>query len=373
MHITLHLTNGCNMKCDYCYAPPADKRSDMTEDIAFHAVEYGSNISPENCGIIFFGGEPLLKKELITSTIEFSKELKKKRGFRNHFKVTTNGLLLDEDFLEYCKSVNLMVALSIDGNKEAHNMHRKTRSGEFTFNVIEPKINLLLKYQPYASFYMTVTPENVKYYSESFTYLIGKGAKYIIASLNYAGNWNEESLAELKKQYKQLAHTYEKLTIEQRKFYFSPFEVKFSSHIKNDELLCEKCHLGMRQVSVAFDGKIYPCVQFVSRPGFEIGDVWNGIDENRRASLYKLSQSKTSECERCAVSSRCNNNCSCLNIQTTGNIEEVSPILCETERMLIPIVDRLGGRLYKKRAPMFIQKHFNSAYPLLSLLEDMNN
>jgi uncharacterized protein len=361
------------MKCDYCYAPPPDERTDITEEIAFRAVEYGAIVSPENCGIIFFGGEPLLKKDLITSAIEFSRDLKKRKGFRNHFKVTTNGLLLDEPFLEYCNTVNLIVALSIDGIMQAHDTHRKTRSGEPTFSIIESRIDLLLKYQPYASFYMTITPETVKYYSESFSYLIGKGAKYIITSLNYAGSWTDESLAELKKQYKLLARTYEKLTLEQKKFYFSPFEMKFSSHIKNDNPLCDRCHLGMRQVSVAPDGTIYPCVQFVSRPGYEIGDVWKGIEETKRMSLYKLSQNKSSQCDGCAVSSRCNNSCSCLNIQTTGRVEEISPILCETERILIPIADRLGERLYKKRAPIFIQKHYNSAYPFLSLIEDLNN
>ena len=72
----------------------------------------------------------------------------------------------------------------------------------------------------------------------------------------------------------------------------------------------------------------------------------------------------------CALKDRCNNNCSCLNWQTTSNINAISPFLCESERILIPIVDKLGGKLYKKRAPMFIQKHYNDSYPILSYMED---
>jgi len=69
---------------------------------------------------------------------------------------------------------------------------------------------------------------------------------------------------------------------------------------------------------------------------------------------------------------RCYNTCSCLNWQTTGNINEISPILCETERILIPIVDKLGKELYEKKSKMFIQKQYNVAFPILSLLEDEN-
>lgn len=372
MHITLHLTTGCNMKCDYCYAPP-DNRIDMTESIVQRSIEYGSSLCPENTGIIFFGGEPLLRKDLIYSAISFCNELKKKDNYRFHYKVTTNGLLLDEAFLEYCNSVNLLIALSIDGIKEAHDIHRKTPNGLPTFDYIEPKIDLLLKYQPYASFFLTVTPGNVRHYSESFDYLIGKGVKYIIASLNYAGNWTDDTIFELKQQYKLISKQYEKLILEQRKFYFSPFETKFSSHIKNDNVICEKCHLGIRQVSIATDGNIYPCVQFVKRTQFCIGNIWDGINNDKKMKLYNLSLQKKTICNECAIESRCNNSCSCLNIQTTGNINEISPVLCETEKILTPIVDKLGEKLYKMKAPMFIQKHYNSIYPYLSLFEDISN
>jgi uncharacterized protein len=370
MHITLHLTSGCNLHCSYCYAPPR-QRMDMADATARAAIEYAGRISPSNSGIIFFGGEPLLKKELIRSTIDYCSDLRKRYGWQHHFKVTTNGILLDEEFLEYCHSVQLSVGLSIDGVREANDYHRKSVAGVGSFDVLETKIDMLLRYQPYASFLMVITPETVKHYYDSVQYLFQKGARYIIASINYAGAWTDKDLQDLKKEYIRLAGLYEQMTIDQKKFYFSPFEVKFASHIRNEDGLCNKCHLGMRQISVSPDGIIYPCVQFVGKEEYQIGDVWHGMNQATRKKLYALS-TNNSTCSECFIKERCNNRCSCLNFQTTGKINIVSPLVCETEKMLTPIVDTLGERLYKKKAPLFIQKHYNSVYPILSLLEDTN-
>lgn len=373
MHVTIHLTTGCNMRCDYCYSPPVH-RSDMSEEVVLRAVDYAASLSPSNTGIIFFGGEPLLRKDLIRAAIARAQELDQEYGFKFHYKVTTNGLLLDASFLEYASKVGLLLALSVDGVRKAHDRHRRTLSGEGTFDRLEPKVDLLLKYQPYASALMLVSPETVACYAESVAYLYHRGFRYLIASLNYAGAWTNEAIEELKHQYQFLSRWYERLTLDQEKVYFSPFEVKLATHIQGEDALCQRCHLGMRQVSVAPDGTIYPCVQFVkdgeSNKGFGIGDVWQGIDESKRGRLFQLSQKRDEACRSCALLSRCNCHCSCLNWQTTGEVNGVSPFLCEHERMLVPLVDRLGERLFRKRAPMFIQKHYNAVYPILSLLED---
>ena len=370
MHLTLHLTTGCNMNCNYCYFPPIN-RIDMSEQIATQAILYGFKTAPHNLGIIFFGGEPLLKNNLIKKSIIFSEKLFKNSNFRPHYKITTNGLLLDDYFMRFANSVNLAVALSIDGIEHAHDYHRKTKDGGNTFKQVEKKLELLLSFQPYASVYMTISPETVYYYYDSVSYLFNKGVKYLIASLNYAGNWTKIELTELEQQYKQISLLYERMTNDQKKFYFSPFEIKLASRIKGEMYECDKCHLGMRQVSISHDGSIYPCVQFVNRPEYQIGNVYQGIDNSRRNQLFELSSSNES-CNECALKPRCNNNCSCLNIQTTGNITEVSPILCNTEKILINIVDRLGAKLFKQKSTMFIQKHYNTVYPILSLLEDLN-
>jgi uncharacterized protein len=207
-------------------------------------------------------------------------------------------------------------------------------------------------------------------------YLLGRGFIYLIVSLNYSGNWDTRALGVLKRQFLKLAELYERLTLQEKKFYISPFEVKLATHIMGKDARCQRCALAQRQVSVAPDGTVYPCVQFVKdgirTRDYAIGSVFTGFDEAKRARLYRESLKSPDACSQCAMSERCNHTCSCLNWQTTGSLHDVAPVVCETERMLLPIVDNLGESLYRKRAPAFIQKHYNPAYPLLSLMEDLS-
>ena len=103
---------------------------------------------------------------------------------------------------------------------------------------------------------------------------------------------------------------------------------------------------------------------------YAIGHIKSGTDENKRLELYQINEREKQSCEGCAVKGRCNHHCGCLNKQATGSITKVAPALCAHERILLPIADRLGERLYRKRSAMFIQKQYNDMYPLLSLLED---
>jgi uncharacterized protein len=376
MHITLHLTTSCNLSCDYCYASHSGNGISMSEETAIKSVEFATNSMSKNIGIIFFGGEPLLKKDIIKATVNECRrlELKDPLKYKFHYKITTNGLLLDDEFLQYALKNNIVISLSIDGIKESHDRHRKTKEGEATHHIVSEKIDKLLSYQPYANAFMVITPENVDHYYESVKYLIEKGFVYIIASLNYAGDWRERHFIKLKKQYKKLARYYKLLTLKEKKFFFSPFEMKLSTHIKGKDILCTDCHLAQKQVSIAPDGDIYPCVQFVqdavSNKDFVIGNVYTGFDQEKRNSIYVESQVPEDNCNLCSIKSRCNYKCSCLNWQTTGKINQPSYVLCETEKIIVPITDKLGEVLFKKKAASFIQKHYNTAYSIFSLMED---
>jgi len=124
-------------------------------------------------------------------------------------------------------------------------------------------------------------------------------------------------------------------------------------------------------ISVGPDGALYPCVQFVGHPEFAIGSAEQGIDENRRNALYADNECLSPTCAECALGDRCHCRCGCLNFQVTGDYRSVPPILCEYERMLIPIADKVAERLFARRSPLFIQRHYNELYPLLSYLEDI--
>jgi uncharacterized protein len=373
VHLTLHLTSGCNMSCGYCYSPPAQRR-DMDAGTVDRAVAWAASLPSANTGIIFFGGEPLLRRDLIEHAVRRCREWEGRKKVFFHFKVTTNGLLLDDDFLDFADRERIHVALSVDGPAPVHDRHRRFANGRGTFAGIDGSIDRLLSRQPCAYGLMTVTPETVEHYAEAAEYLSKRGFRYLVASLNYAGAWNDERLGALKREYRKLAKWYQAQVLAEKKVYFSPFEKKFSSLIQGQEALCQQCHFAVKQVSIAPDGQIYPCVQFVgdgeSNREFAIGNVRDGIDSQRQQRLYSQSRQQQPVCVSCALNERCEHRCSCLNWQMTGAIDGLSPVLCESERILIPIADRLGETLFRRRAAQFIQPHYNSSYPLLSWLDD---
>ncbi len=369
MHFTFHLTAQCNMRCKYCYV--SHRADTMTFDTARAAVDLALNSADPRIGLIFFGGEPLLCRDLIEEIVSFSTQKAARTGRSKVFyKITTNGLLLDESFLAYAREHDIFIALSIDGTEKAHDAHRKTVDGHPTHSRVVHAAKHLLALRPYAPALMTVNPDTAAYYCESVEYLYTLGFRYIICSLNYAGDWDAAALTTLKQQYKKLADFYYAHTLREDKFYLSPFDVKISSHIHHKTYCHERCELGQHQLSVSADGRLYPCVQFVGDNRYQIGDVFSGIDESARRRLFMRNESEKPGCDVCSIQKRCNHYCACLNKQATGSIDTVSEILCAHERIILPIADAVAARLYKKRAPMFIQKHYNDLYPLISLAED---
>jgi len=360
------------MRCSYCYAPPHDGEP-MSEEVGRQAMDLGSRLTSGSCGIVFFGGEPLLCKDLIYWLVDYGRELERRRAGRFHFKLTTNGLLLDDEFLEFAVRNDILVAMSFDGIREAHDRHRRLRSGKGSFNILLDRLRMLLVVRPYASVLMVVTPETAPYLTESVSFLMDQGCRYLIVSLNYAADWKESDFRVLSRQYKRLGRLYVQWTRAGRKFYLSPIEVKLSSHINRHCYRKERCELAQRQLSVDPRGYLYPCVQFPKAgPNSEwcIGHVSRGVDEEARCRIAARSMVEKTTCVSCAIKDRCNNTCGCLNWQVTGSIDTVSPVLCRYEQMLVPIADRIGKSLYRKRDPLFLHKHYNAAYPVLSLLEE---
>jgi len=345
----------------------------MSIQMGRKALDFGVAQSQEPCGVVFFGGEPLLQKDTIQDLVAYAAYLESKQGKQLYFKVTTNGVALDDEFLEYSIRHNIFIAMSLDGVREAHDRHRRLSDGSPSFDFLRPRLETLLEARPYSSIIMVVNPDTARFVCDSVRYLMELSCRYLILSLNYNAPWDEADLSVLNRQMEKLGELYIEWTREGRKFYLSPFEVKISSHVNKHCYQKERCELAARQVSVDPQGFLYPCVQFTKAgPSSDwcIGSLDTGIVETRRQALRDQSEAEKEQCSQCAISKRCNNTCGCLNWQTTGTINEVSPVLCRYEQMLLPIADKVARRLYSNRDPLFLHKHYNAAYPILSLLED---
>lgn len=350
------------MACRYCYVQHG--AADMTFETAVAAIERVA-VGP-NCGIIFFGGEPLLCHELIWRIMDWCEA---REPNRFHYKVTTNGTLMDEAFLDKAVQRHLHVALSHDGVRAAHDAFRVWPDGSGTYETVNAALALLMEKRPYSPVLMTVNPEAAGRVAASVQGLQAKGVQYLIASINYSGAWTDTAMKTLAREFRKLAAWHEDNYRQERKFYFSPFDKRIASRIFPER--SQSCHLGKRQISVGPDGRLFPCVQFVGRDEYVIGTAKEGVDDARRDEIYWRNERDKPECAGCALERRCHNKCGCLNVQTTGTLDRIPAVLCEYERMMFPMADRLAERLFKARNAMFLQRHYNPAFPVLSFLEDL--
>ncbi|MBQ6234541.1 MAG: radical SAM protein [Clostridia bacterium] len=350
MNFTLHLTADCNLSCRYCYETHAKRR--MTEETALKAVDLAFSYGHEMNGFSLFGGEPMLERGVIESVCRCACEKAKATGTKMRFKMTTNGTLLDEQFLRFANEHHLEIALSHDGLLQ--DVQRVTRDGSPTMARIEPIVDLLLKYQPNAVAMQTVMPSTVDKMAESVEWLYDRGFSRINTAIDYRPNagWDDDSMAILAEQYARIADLSERHFDNARPLLYLNFLSKISAYL-NDRP-CLECKLGIRQPSVAPDGSIYPCNQFLDDPDYRMGDVINGIDKEKQRAIYRASLDPEPACEGCAIADRCRHHCACLNYSLTGKMHEVAPVQCEHERILIPIADELAARLYERKSARFL-------------------
>ena len=190
--------------------------------------------------------------------------------------------------------------------------------------------------------------------AESVRWLYERGFSRINTVIDYrpGAGWDDSSLAVLRAQYEAVADLMEARFDDRQPLLFLPFLVKISAYL-NDKP-CLECMLGMRQPSVAEDGSIYPCNQFLHLEDYRMGHVSTGVDRAKQRAVYTASLAPEPDCVGCAIEGRCRHHCACLNFSLTGDMHTVAPVQCEHERILIPIADDLAARLYEKKSARFL-------------------
>ncbi|MBW2263349.1 MAG: radical SAM protein [Deltaproteobacteria bacterium] len=369
MNVTLFLTRRCNLACDYCYE--SQTGGTMSAETLEKAVRFSTFDGRPVVSVVFFGGEPLLEKGLIEHGITFCRKHEKESKTFFHLKISTNGVLLDEETVELFQGAGMLVSLSFDGCRSAHDAHRKLVGGQGTFEIVDRAAGLLMEKLPHSTVVSVVTPHNVGDLYESVEFLFGKGFRYVIAELDYTAAWDVDSMKVLEKQYRRMAKLYIERMGKGDDFYLSVFDEKISSHVSGGYRKNERCEMGHHNVAIAPDGTIYPCIEFVGMgEEWAIGHVDTGIEEGARDRIYEESEGEKEPCTDCAIKTRCRNWCGCMNMRTTGTLTKISPVLCAHERMVTPIADEIGNRLYKRRNRTFLDKFYNAAYPFLCLFKE---
>jgi len=341
----------------------------MTREIAFAAVKLSMENSKKS-GLLFYGGEPLVEKQLIYDIVDYSKKINEKTGHIFNYKLTTNGTLLDEEFLKFSREINMPIGFSHDG--PAQDICCFLHNGKGTYDILEEKIPLLLKYHPYATAMSVIDPSTVHLTSEIVKFLFNKGFRYLTLSLNYCKTapWTMKHLSILKKEYIKMAKMYIKWTKAEEKFYLSPFEMKILSHLKGDKYNMDRRLMSKEQPTVAPDGKIYSGSRYVDQSAFVIGDVFSGINPEKRRLIDEKGAIPPAPCLECALNTRCNYVYDSLSSGAGVIASEISPIQCAHEQLVTPIADKIAAKLYKDRNALFLHKHYNEMYSIVSLIED---
>lgn len=350
MEYIFYLTNSCNLKCKYCY-----EKNKIDKVIDFNIIEKllkeQVSSTEKSTKISFFGGEPLLEKQIIYDTVNLGNSITKRSKHKFIYSLTTNGTLIDDEFIKFCKKNNISVGISIDGNAYVHNLNRISNSNKKSFDEVLKNSQKCLKANLNCMALPVVCLNNVEYLADSIKFLINLGFKSITCNFNYSDSWDDTSLAVLRQEYKKICNIYYNEFKNKNYVRIYPLDTKMYLHIHRKKC-SDSCN--SNRIAVNTDGKFYPCVQFVGDSRFEIGDYKNGIDiEKRKNILFRRLTSKVI-CEECSLKDRCIYKCGCARIMTTNNIIEVSPIICETERIYIYESDILANKLYKNFKENFI-------------------
>ncbi len=329
------------MACRYCVREKTSE--DMSTGVLYKTCDLAFS-KGRNAGLIFFGGEPLLRKDLIYSALDYCEKKSHETGMPFGCKMTTNGTLLDEKFLARAKEFDMGIGLSFDGIGQ--DVARRFPDGSSSFALMEEKARLLLKFLPKSVALITIHPEACPMLFDSVKYLMKLGFKRISTVMAYGSKvtWTDKDLDVLRSEYNKIADLLRDEINAGHIYSVSPLTSKIRECVQGKNP-AEHCHLGVRQMPVTPKGDIYPCTSFLNDEEYYLGNVFDGLDAERVSNIASRNNTPDT-CKECDLVGRCTNSCGCANRLNTGCEDKVSPLQCTYERMVIEIADRLGDEIY---------------------------
>lgn len=332
--VVLQVTQQCNLRCAYCaysgnYFTREHSNKRMTFNTAKSAIDYAIDHSSEMEEVCFsfYGGEPLLEIELIKKCVAYVKE--HMIGRRYKFSLTTNGTLLVPEITKFLVENGFILSISLDGSQKEHDINRKFRSGEGSFNVIYRNITYIK--ENYFDFWKSIqilVTLNPKINLEEVMNFFDKD-KIIPKRLI---QFNEVESINLKNQ--ELIN-YKEDYYRNRKFLYLKMLMSLTGMIDKkgntklfERLLEDKkefikglkkgrtlhtcihhggpCIPGMKKLFVSVDGKFYPCEKVVENPDtISIGDIKNGLSLKDMKRILNLGELTKKECLTCYALQDC--------------------------------------------------------------------
>lgn len=341
--LCLHVAHDCNLKCKYCFASQGNFKGEnslMKLDTGKKALEFLASNSGnrKNLEVDFFGGEPLMNFSLVKDLVKYGREIEKEYDKNFRFTITTNGLLLDEDNMEFINENMDNIVLSLDGRKEVNDNMRKTINDGSSYDVIVPKFKEMVRKRGNKDYYIrgTFTSENLDF-SKDIKHFYDEGFKKVSVepvvtdeSISYA--LREEHLDRILGEYEEFSKEYIKIKKSDPDFHFFHFMIDLTQGpcvIKRSV----GCGAGSEYIAVTPEGDLYPCHQFVGEEEFLLGNLEDGIINKKVRDKFKNSNIYTKEeCNSCWARFYCSGGCHANNHYGNNDLMKPYNIACEMEK-----------------------------------------
>jgi uncharacterized protein len=341
--LCLHIAHDCNLACRYCFAEEGEyhgRRALMSLDVGKKALDFlvansGNRINLE---VDFFGGEPLMNWDVVKSLVEYGRSLEGPHNKRFRFTLTTNGVLLNDEILEFANREMANIVLSIDGRKEIHDKMRPFRGGQGSYDLIVPKFQKVAESRGQSRYYVrgTFTRNNLDF-SKDVLHLADLGFEQISVEPVVAGPEADYAIREadlpvLKEEYDALASEMLRRRKEGKGFNFFHFMIDLEGGPCVAKRL-SGCGSGTEYLAVTPWGDLYPCHQFVGNEKFLMGNVEEGILRNDIRDEFKCCNVYAKEkCRKCFARFYCSGGCAANAYNFHGDINEAYDVGCELER-----------------------------------------
>ncbi len=338
--LCLHVAHTCNLNCSYCFASQGKyqgERALMSFEVGKQAFDFliANSGTRRNLEVDFFGGEPLMNFEVVKKLVEYARSVEKKHNKNFRFTLTTNGMLIDDEVIDFANREMSNVVLSLDGRPEIHNHFRVDYNGKGSYEKIVPKFKKLVEARGGKDYYMrgTFTHNNVDFTNDIF-HMADLGFRElsmepVVCPPNDPYALTNEDLPKVKEQYEILAK--EMIRREKKGNGFTFYH--YMLDLKNGPCIYKRitgCGSGTEYMAVTPWGELYPCHQFVGDPKYSLGDVWQGVtkpavqDEFRSCNAYARK-----ECKDCWAKLYCSGGCAANSYHATGSINGVYEYGCE--------------------------------------------
>ncbi len=338
--LCLHVAHTCNLNCSYCFASQGKyhgERALMSFEVGKRALDFlmENSGSRRNLEVDFFGGEPLMNWDVVKELVAYARSVEKERGKNFRFTLTTNGVLIDDDVIEFANREMSNVVLSLDGRKEIHDATRVDYAGNGSYDKIVPKFRKLVEARNGQGYYMrgTFTHRNPDFTKDvlhmadlGFTEL---SMEPVVTSADDPMGLTAQDREVVKEQYELLAKEMIKREREGRGFTFYHYMIDLTAGPCIYKRI-SGCGSGTEYMAVTPWGDLYPCHQFVGEESYKLGDIWNGVtNEALREDFRSCNAYSRKECADCWAKLYCSGGCAANAYHATGSIRGVYEPGCD--------------------------------------------